>query len=107
MIELLVVWTPASVASALLGGMGMGFFLVARFSNPRYNAIQTIGVLLTIGWFAGLVFWSGQAVEALSSDGIIFMWRVLSRAGLFGLFIAMMALSTGYAVSRERGGWRR
>lgn len=106
MTDLFVVWTPASIAAALVGGGLLGLLVVSRFDNPRFDAIESMAVVATIGVVAGVTFFGAQAVEAAFSDGPTFAWRVISRALLFGLFVLAMAGGTGIAVRHERGGWR-
>lgn len=101
MISLFVVWTPASIVAAIVGGALVGLLLISRFDNPRFDARESAAVVALLGSFAGLVFWS-----ALFSDGPTNAWRVVSRFGLFLLFIVAMGIGTGIGVRRERGSWR-
>ena len=102
----LSVWTPDAVITALVGGGLLGFVLVSRFDNPRFTALETVGVMILIGMFAGLVFWAGQAVETYFSDGPAFAWRVVSRFGLWSFFIFSLAVGTGLGVRFRRGSWK-
>lgn len=104
--DLLSVWTPGAVVTALVGGGLLGFVLVSRFDNPRFTSLETVAVMILIGIFAGLVFWAGQAVETYFSDGPMFAWRVISRFGLWCLFILALAIGTGVGVRFRRGSWR-
>jgi hypothetical protein len=104
--DFLIVWTPASVLTALIGGGALGLLIVSRFENPRFDALETVAVMVIIGMLAGLVFFAGQAVETYYSDGPAFAWRVISRFGLWGLFVVAMAFGTGLGVRFRRGTWR-
>lgn len=107
MIEhLLVVWTAASVVTAIVGGFALGLVVVARFENPRFDAIESGGVMVLLGILAGAVFFIGQAIEALSSDGPQFAWRVVSRFGLWGVFTLAMGAGTALGIRFRRGLWR-
>ena len=106
MTDLLVVWTPTAVLTAVVGGFVLGLLLVSRFENPRFDAIETVAVMLIIGMFAGLVFWSGQAIETYNTEGPEYAWRVISRFGLWSVFVLAMALGTGIGVRFRRGAWR-
>jgi hypothetical protein len=104
--EFFAVWTPGSVITALVGGLLMGFLLVSRFDNPRFDALESIGVILILGIFAGLTFWSGQIVDTYATSGPAFGWRVVSRFGLFVLFVLALGAGTGLGVRFRRGSWR-
>lgn len=106
MTDLFVVWTPGAVLTAIVGGTLLGFVLVSRFDNPRFDAVETIAVMVIIGLFAGLVFWAGQAVETYFSEGPALAWRVVSRFGLWGVFVLALAGGTGLGVRFRRGTWR-
>ena len=103
--DFLTVWTPGAILSAIAGGAALGFVLVSRFDNPRFNALETVGVMILIGLFAGLVFYAGQAVETYFSEGAGFAWRVVSRFGLWALFIFALAVGTGLGVRFRRRSW--
>ncbi len=104
MTDLFVVWTPASLFAAVIGGSFVGFAFVSRFDNPRFTARQAVVVVFVLWAFTGLVFWAGQMVETLVADGEDNAWRVVSRSLLFLVYAAFMGIGTGLGVSRRRGG---
>lgn len=106
MTELFVVWTPTAFLTAFVGGSIFGFVLVSRFENPRFDAIESGGVIVILGVTAGLVFWSGQAVETYNTEGESLAWRVVSRFLLWGVFTLAMAAGTALGVRFRRGSWR-
>lgn len=106
MTDLFVVWTPAALLAAIVGGNLLGLLLVARFDNPRFSATESVGVIALVGTFAAAVFWSGQIVDTLVADGPTLAWRVVSRFGLFLVFVGAMALGTGIGIRRARGTWQ-
>jgi hypothetical protein len=106
MTDLFVVWTPASLVGAVIGGLLLGFVVVARFENPRFSALESVGGMIFIGILAGATFWLPQIVDTYNAQGPAFAWRVISRFGLWCLFILAMGFGTGLGVRIERGSWR-
>lgn len=106
MSDLLNVWTPDAVLSALIGGFLLGILLLGRFGdNPGYSALTTLILTISIGAFAGLVFWSGQIMDTYLSSGPSLATRVVGRFALFILFIVTTAIGTGINISHRRGNW--
>lgn len=106
MTEILAVWTLPAIAAAIVGGLLLGLVVVARFDNPRFDAIETIGVMVILGMGAGLSFWVGQAVATAAEEGERLAWRVVSRFAIWGVFVIAMAVGTGIGVRFQRGTWR-
>lgn len=104
--DLLTVWTPGALLSAIVGGALLGV-VVSALDNPRFSAFESAALLLGFGIVAGGVFFAGQIVDTLGSQGPAFAWRVASRFGLFIVFVATMALGMGLAMRHSRGAWRR
>jgi hypothetical protein len=104
-IDFFAVWTAGSVLAAIVGGLLLGFVVVSRFDNPRFTAIESVGVVALLGGIAGFVFWAAQIADTLFADGPSLAWRVVSRFGLWVVFTLSLAVGTGVGIRFRRGSW--
>lgn len=103
--DLVSVWTPGALTTAVVGGFVLGL-VMSQFDNPRFDPLESAALLLVLGLLAGTVFWSGQIVDTLTTQGESLAWRVASRFGLFVVFILTMTLGEAIGMRRRRGAWR-
>lgn len=102
---LFAVWTPASVLSAVAGGVLFGF-LLAPLDSGRYQVGRTVLVTIGIGALFQLVFWTGQFVDTYAVSGPALAWRVFSRFALSLVYVVAIAVGSGVGLRRARGHWR-
>ena len=104
--SLLVVWTPATMAVAVLAGIGVGYWIVGRFAaDPRWAAASAsprgLGILVAVlAAIVGLVFYVGQAT-ATFVEGDPNWPRVVSRFGLWLLYAVFLGLGTWRRVADQ------
>ena len=110
LIELLtLVWTPATVLTAVVTGLAIGFVVLGYLgSTPTYAADGTPGQVGRIvafgGALAGLVFYVGQAAATYAEDDPNAQ-RIVSRYMLWVLYSMGMGLGTYLrleAIARKR-----
>lgn len=104
MTELLAVWTPASVLSAVVGGFFFGL-LLTPLNSGRYNIGRTVLITIGIGALFQLVFWTGQFVDTYTASGPALAWRVFSRFALSLVYVLAIAAGSGIGLRRSRGTW--
>lgn len=101
------VWTPLSIAAAIVSGLVLGLGLIGWLAtNPRYSAglagdATIAGLTFAISAFALLVFYALQTLATyLVGDDA---WpRVASRYGLWVVCSAAIALGTWLRLRRDR-----
>jgi hypothetical protein len=76
-----------------------------RSDNPRFTAIESVGVVALLGGIAGFVFWAAQIADTFFADGPALAWRVVSRFGLWVVFTLSLAVGTGVGIRFRRGAW--
>lgn len=107
--ELLIVWTPAGVISAIAGGLGIGYFVIGQIlRNPRYSSGQASpfesGRLVALaGAIVGATFYVGQTLSTLleESGGVDLAWRVVSRFALWLLYSLCLGIGAAFAELRD------
>lgn len=104
MIDLLLVWSPATAGAAIAGGLGLGYFVFGMIAeHPTYASSATarqIGSLVVMcGILAGTVFYAGQAV-ATDAEGDSLWPRVVSRYGIWCLYAVALAVGTYVRIRR-------
>ena len=100
--ELVEVWTPLSIAVAMLSGLGLGYVLVGRFAvDPAYasgeaSALEYAATTAVTAIAAGLIFYGGQILTSYIGGDTAWT-RVVSR---YGIWVA-------YSVAIGLGLWLR
>jgi hypothetical protein len=101
--DLLVVWSPATLIVSVIAGLGVGYWIVGRvaadpaWASPSASAggLALLVAVLAIG--VGLVFFVGQATATAVEGG---PWeRVASRFGLWVVYAIFLGLGTGRRVA--------
>lgn len=87
--DLLIVWTPGSLAAAIAGGVGLGLVL-SRTDDRRYSLWAGFVLFCAIGSVFQLVFWSGQLIDTLANEGPGNALRVVSRFLLSLVYVGAM-----------------
>jgi hypothetical protein len=107
-VDVLLVWSPATLVAAALGGFGFGFLIIGPLSErPLFVSSASAGQLAVLvgglAAFGMLVFFAGQA-GATAAEGDTLWPRVISRAGLAVVY--GVAIGIGLYAS-VRGAHRR
>lgn len=107
MSELASVWTPASLVSAIVGGVGIGYFVIGQIlRNPRYSSGQASAVdvaKLVIGSAAivGATFYVGQILSTFFEAGENLAWRIISRFTLWLLYALCLGVGAAWSVHND------
>lgn len=107
MSELSTVWTPAAVISAVVGGLGIGYFVLGQIlRDPRYSSGQAsprdVWRLVVRGAaLVGFGFYIGQVVATSFEAGGDFGWRVISRFLLWLLYSLLLAVGAAWSIRND------
>lgn len=104
--QLVEVWTPLSIAAAVLSGLVVGYFLVGRFaSDPAYASgiagpfdYAVITAVLSIA--IGMIFYSLQILTSFIGGDTAWT-RVVSRFGLWVLYAIAIGVGTWIRLRRH------
>lgn len=93
------VWTPASIASALVGGLVIGYALARVLpASPDYSRLGEMLLGFVVIALIGTTFYVGQTLATLLAGDATAAPRVTSRFALWLMFAA--ALCVGSYVAR-------
>ena len=104
--ELAEVWTPLSLAIALVSGLVVGYILVGRFAvDPAYasghaSPLEYALVTAVVTAAAGLIFYGGQILTSWIGGDTAWT-RVVSRYGLWLVYAAAIGLGTWVRLRRH------
>lgn len=100
------VWTPLSVALAVISGLAVGVILVGRYAaNPAYasgvaSPAEYASLAGIMGLAIGVIFYGGQILTSyLGGDT---EWtRVVSRFGIWAMYSLAIGLGTWIRIRRH------
>jgi hypothetical protein len=104
--ELTEVWTPLSLAVAIISGLLVGILLVGRFaSDPAYasgdaSPLEYALVTVVMTAAAGLIFYGGQIMTSYIGGDTAWT-RVVSRYGIWIAYAAAIGLGTWIRLHRH------
>lgn len=109
--DLGLVWSPSAIAAAVVGGLGMGIFVLgsvatdARYTSGIATPHQVAQLVTVVTFVGGLVFFVGQATATWAEHDP--NWpRVVSRFGVWCAYAVALGAGTwlrlGWAAARRR-----